>query len=260
MRISSIQMDVELGNPKANREKAARLVEEAMVNNPDVIVLPETWNIGFFPENHDELADSEGECTIDLLGRLAEKFGVNIIGGSVVNKMRGRIYNTSYSFDRQGKVIATYNKIHLFSPSHEDKHFEHGKELCTLELDGVKVGVIICYDLRFPELARSLALQGIQILFVPAEWPHPRSHHWRTLAMARAIENQMFVVAVNGVGKAGETQYCGNSLIVDPWGEIIADAGEEEIIITGDIDLSIIKDIRERINVFRDRRPEEYIV
>lgn len=258
MRVSSIQMDVELGRPKANMEKAAELVEKAMKDKPDVIVLPETWNVGFLPKNYEELADVEGKDTIALLSRLAKKFEVNIIGGSVVNKLGNMIYNTSYSFDRQGKVIAAYNKIHLFSPSREHEYFEHGKELCTFELDGVKAGLIICYDLRFPELARSLALQGVQILFVPAEWPHPRSHHWRILALARAIENQMFVVAVNGAGRTPKAQYCGNSLIIDPWGELIADAGEGEKIITGNLDLSVIKDIRERINVFRDRKPEAY--
>lgn len=258
MRVSSIQMDVELGNPDANREKVVRLIEQAAKEAPDVIVLPETWNTGFIPGNFEELADVEGEGTIPLLGGLAKQHGVNIVGGSVVNKLGGRIYNTSYSFNRQGELIAVYNKIHLFSPAREHEYFEHGNELCVFELDGVKAGVIICYDLRFPELARSLALQGIQVLFVPAEWPHPRSHHWRTLALARAIENQMFVVTVNGAGKAPKAQYCGNSLIIDPWGEIIADAGEGEKVITGNLDLSVIRDIRERINVFRDRTPEVY--
>jgi omega-amidase len=118
--------------------------------------------------------------------------------------------------------------------------------------------VMICYDIRFPELARTLALDGAKILFVPAEWPHPRLHHWRTLLMARAIENQMFVVSCNRVGTSGSTHFFGHSLIIDPWGEIIAEGAEHEEIITAALDLTEVDKVRGRIPVFEDRRPELY--
>ena len=128
----------------------------------------------------------------------------------------------------------------------------------TFTLDGVKCGLIICYDLRFPELTRSLALQDIELLFVPAEWPGIRREHWQTLNRARAIENQIFLACCNGCGTAGETVYGGSSAIYDPWGTILAEAGEHEEIITADCDFAVKEQIRNSIHVFRDRRPEIY--
>mgnify|MGYP000306645884 CR=1 FL=1 len=258
MRIALLQMNVVLGEPETNRSKVEQMVEEAVKEKPDVIVLPETWNTGFFPENVVELADVKGEPACSLLSRLARENNVNIVGGSISNNVDGKVYNTNYVFNRKGELVSEYRKIHLFSPSGEHNYFEHGREISIYEIDGVKAATVICYDIRFVELIRTLALKGIEILFVPAQWPHPRLEHWRTLLKARAIENQMFVAAVNGVGEAGKLEFCGTSMLLDPWGKVIAGAEEDEGIITGEIDLSIIKDIRERINVFRDRRPEVY--
>lgn len=117
---------------------------------------------------------------------------------------------------------------------------------------------MICYDLRFPELARSLALDGAHIVFVPAEWPHPRLNHWRALLQARAIENQMFIVAVNRVGKGGNHTFCGHSMVVDPWGSILAEMKEEEASLTVDIDLEEVDRVRRKIPVFKDRIPDCY--
>lgn len=258
MRISIIQMDVLFSNAPLNRDKARRLFDAAVKDNPDVVVLPETWNLGFFPKNVKDLADIDGEPTCSLLSDLAKEYGINVVGGSIANNENNQTYNTNYVFDRNGKVISKYHKIHLFSPSGEQEYFEHGNKVSIFELDGLKASTIICYDLRFPELVRSLALQGIQILFVPAEWPLARVEHWKTLLRARAIENQMFVVGVNGAGVANEVKYGGNSMIIDPWGEILAHGGENEEIIVKEIDPAIVSDIRSRINVFRDRKPDVY--
>jgi omega-amidase len=122
----------------------------------------------------------------------------------------------------------------------------------------MKAGASICYDIRFPEQARTLSLLGAKILFVAAEWPHPRLHHWRTLLMARAIENQMYVVACNRVGNTAIDSFFGHSMIIDPWGEIIAEGGEREEIVTARIDLTLVDHVRNRIPVFEDRRPELY--
>ena len=123
---------------------------------------------------------------------------------------------------------------------------------------GVPAATIICYDIRFPELARKLALNGAQLLFVPAEWPHPRLHHWRTLLTARAIENQMYVIACNRVGRSGETSFFGHSMIINPWGEIVTEADENEQIVTAEIDLELVAKVRSTIPVFEDRRPDVY--
>jgi len=258
LRISLIQMDVLYSNAPLNRDKASRLFDAAVKENPDVIVFPETWNVGFFPKNVKELADTNGEPTCSLLSDLARRYNVNVVGGSIANNEDNKIYNANYVFDRNGQIISKYNKIHLFSPSGEHEYFEHGNKVSVFELDGLMASTIICYDLRFPELARTLALQGVQILFVPAEWPLARVKHWTTLLRARAIENQMFVVGVNGVGVANEVKYGGNSMIIDPWGEILAHGGENEEIIVREIDPAIVSDIRSGINVFRDRKPTVY--
>jgi len=258
MKLSLLQMDVIFKQPEKNRSKVEKMVQQAMESSPDVLVLPEMWNVGFFPDNVQELADNEGEPSCSLLEKLAKKYNVNIVGGSIANKENGELVNTNYVFNRKGELIAKYNKIHLFSPSGEDKYFTPGTGINTYELDGIKAAAIICYDLRFVELVRMLAIKGIQILFIPAQWPHPRLEHWKTLVKARAIENQMFVAAVNGVGTADNLKFCGNSMLVDPWGEVLVNGGETEGIYSAEIDLAVIKDIRERINVFRDRKPLVY--
>ena len=142
----------------------------------------------------------------------------------------------------------------------EHDYYEAGTHVTTFELDGKKCGIIICYDVRFLELVRTLALTGLDVLFVPAQWPALRKYHWDTLTAARSIENQMFVVACNSCGKAGETVYGGSSHILDPWGNPIVAAGGSEVILTGDLDFSVIEGIRASINVYRDRRPELYTI
>lgn len=259
MKIALLQMDVKLADSSANRSKAAAMVAEAAAAKADTVILPETWNLGFFPqEGLVDLAEPDGGDSRKLLSELAAKNNVNIIGGSVITRKNGGVYNTSYIFDRQGNQLAEYDKIHGFSPSGEHLHFKHGEQLCLFEIDGVKAGLIICYDLRFVELVRTLALQGIQILFVPAEWPHPRLEHWQILNRARAIENQMYVACVNGVGTANALKFCGHSMLIGPFGDILAGAGEEEAIVYGEADWSVIAGIREKINVFRDRKPHLY--
>lgn len=260
MKISLLQMDVFLGERQKNQEKVLEMASKAMVEKPDVLVLPELWDVGFFPKNVVELGDEGGLEAQKFLSELAAKYQVNIVGGSIVRREGDKIFNSQYVYDRQGNLVATYDKVHLFSPSGEDQAFQKGNRLAVYELDGIKMGSIICYDLRFTEWVRMVALEGAQVLFAPAAWPHPRLNHWRLLGQVRAIENQFFVVAVNHAGQAYQLDFCGHSQMVDPWGEVIAEAGEVEEVVTGEVDFSVIQDIRERINVFRDRRPELYEV
>lgn len=258
MKVAALQLDVALGDRSANFVKVDRKIAEAMEGKPDVIVLPELWDLGFFPKNALELGDIEGEQAQEFLQEQAEKHQVNIVGGSIVCRKGDQIFNTQYVYNRSGEKVSEYNKVHLFSPSGEHLAFEAGDKLAVYELDGIKVGSIICYDLRFGEWVRMNALAGAQVLFAPAAWPHPRLNHWRLLGQVRAIENQFFVVSVNHAGQAYALDFCGHSQMVDPWGEVISEAGDGEEILFGELDFSIIQDIRERINVFRDRRPELY--
>jgi len=259
LKISAIQMNMKFADPDQNFIKAEELIRTAAKENVDTIVLPETWNTGFFPiENRNELADNNGERTKLLFSSLSKELNVNIIAGSIMNKKENGLYNTSYIFNKNGDCVAEYSKTHLFSYMHEDDYFNKGENVCVFELDGVKCGIIICYDIRFLELVRTLTLQGIEILFVVAQWPVPRINHWEILNKARAIENQIYVVNVNSCGTAGQTVYGGHSSIISPWGEVLSKAGDEESIITADLDMNIVSEIRNTICVYNDRRTELY--
>lgn len=261
LRLALIQMNIAAGEPDANFARMERGVQEAasLFPKPDLIVLPEMWNTGYALDRIGELADAGGERTRAFFSAFCREHQVNVLAGSVAEKREnGGVTNTLRMFGRDGSVSAEYSKIHLFRLMDEHLHLQPGERLCRFEMEGVSAGAMICYDIRFPELARRLALDGAKILFVPAEWPHPRLHHWRTLLQARAIENQMFVVACNTVGISGKTSFFGHSMVVDPWGEVIAEAGEEETVLTAEIDLALVDEVRGRIPVFEDRRPQWY--
>lgn len=259
MKVCALQVDLIYKNEKKNQNKITELIRTAVERNkPDVFVLPEMWNVSFFPDELEDYADKDGKKTKQFLSDLAEKYHVNIVGGSVATSSDGQFYNTSYTFNRQGGLVHTYNKVHLFSPSNEHQIFTAGNQLGIFELDGVKVGLATCYDLRFVEWIRRMALEDIQVLFVPAAWPHPRVQVWETLLRARAIENQFFVVGVNSVGETDKLKFCGHSTIFDPLGEYLASAREEEMLLWADLDLESIAEIRQDIAVYNDRRPDIY--
>lgn len=261
MKISCIQMDMHLGEVDYNFAHAQALIRETVEReHSDVVVLPETWNTGFFPADLAPCADEDGQRTKETFSALARELNVNIVCGSVTTKKACGFCNTAYVFDRSGAVIAEYDKTHLFTPSGEHHSFTPGSDTCNFTLEGRKCALIICYDIRFPELTRTCTLQGVDLLFVVAQWPDKRSMHLDTLARARAIENQMFLALCNSVGTAGQTHCGGHSALIDPWGEYLAQAGENEEVITGQLDFSTIEGIRSSINVFRDRRPELYCV
>lgn len=260
LNIALIQADIEIGNARANTNKMLDMMEEAAAahTKPDVIVLPELWNTGYALDQIQNIADPMGQETSRMLSEFARKHHIQIVGGSVAERVDDRIYNTMYVFNRQGEQVAKYSKIHLFRLMDEEKHLEAGQQTVTFDLEGIKAGASICYDIRFPELMRTLALGDAQVLFVPAQWPHPRLHHWRTLLMARAIENQMYVVACNRVGTSGDTDFFGHSMIIDPWGEIVVEGNDQESILTGTIDCNLTDEVRAHIPVFEDRRPGLY--
>lgn len=261
LHIALIQMDVKIGKPDENFQHLAHLMERAVSEGetkPDVIVFPEMWNAGYALDEIHHLADEDGARTKEMMAAFSQKHHVQIVAGSVSQKIDGQVFNTIFVFDKNGQLQADYSKMHLFRLMDEEKHLVAGEELGRLQVEGVEAGMMICYDIRFPELARTLALSGARLLFVPAQWPHPRLHHWRTLLMARAIENQMYVIACNRVGTSGTASFFGHSMVIDPWGEIISEAGEEETTVRVTIDLGLVEDVRARIPIFADRRPTLY--
>ena len=259
MKIACVQMNVLAGQPERNYVVAEALIRKAARKQPDVILLPETWNTGFAPQHLDPAqADEDGARTKRLCSALANELGNNLLAGSVTTRRGNECYNTAYGFNRTGELVCSYDKTHLFSPLDEDKAYQKGDSLARFSLDGVFCALITCYDLRFPELARSLALPGLDVLFVVSQWPRQRISHLETLAKARAIENQLFVAACNACGTAYETTFGGRSLVIDPLGKVIRQAGTRESILFAEMQLGMLAQVREAIPMFRNRRPELY--
>ncbi|MBE6969239.1 MAG: carbon-nitrogen family hydrolase [Ruminococcaceae bacterium] len=229
MKVSCIQMASRLFEPEWNYPNARRLLREAASERPDVIVLPEFWNTGFYPRKTLlECCDRNGERTKREIGALAAEFAVNIVAGSVVSRREDGLYNTAYVFDRKGCCIAAYDKRHLYPLSHEDAYFTPGDHLSTFRLDGVLCGIMLCYDIRFPELSRSLAEQGVKVLFLPVEWPTERIDFLRELTVERAVQNGFYVVSCNCSGSNGRMCFGGGSAVIDPQGKTLVLSGETE--------------------------------
>ena len=261
-KIALIQMQVKLADPDFNYSRAEKLLEKAMEKRPDIIVLPETWNTGFYMSRKlKEIADEEGKQTRKFCADFAKENHVNIVAGSATVRQGDSVYNRAYVFDREGKEIGKYDKMHGFSFAKEPLFFEQGNRTVHFHLDGLSCSMAICYDIRFPEWIRRQVLAGeTDLFFVPAAWPEKRLFHWTLLNQARAVENQMYLCAVNQGGVSGGTQYAGNSVLLDPWGEDVCRLGTEEEIAVGEIDTEVIQKIRNTIYVFKDRRPEFDVV
>lgn len=258
MKIACIQMDICFGDIDANFNKAKSLIEEAMEGNPDLIVLPELWSTGYDLTRLNLLADYEAKKSIRFLQDLAKLHNVHFVGGSVASQTANGTYNTLLIVNNNGELIHTYDKAHLFKLMNEHKYLDSGSSKGSFILDDQHLAGVICYDIRFPEWLRAHTIEGAEALFVVAEWPLPRLHHWRSLLIARAIENQCFVIACNRTGADPENIFAGHSMIINPWGEIIIEGNEQEAIVTGTIDLSEVRKVREMIPIFTDRRTDLY--
>lgn len=242
MKISIAQFKSELGALDENFSTAERLI--AAAKNSDVILLPELWSTGYYPLPVENFADAEGERTKKFLCAAAKKFSVNIIGGSVIVESGGKIFNRCLVANRHGELAAAYDKTHLFSFAEEDKVFSAGEKISVVEPDGVKCGLAICYDLRFPEFIRKIALMGAEIIFIPAAWSLKRLTPRQILTKARAIENQIFVVFANSAGK---------SEVVNPRGEVVAESGRGEEILSAEINLHERAEVISAMNLLDDR-------
>lgn len=259
MKISVLQMNVTVGDYAKNVAEVERLAAEAMKEKCDVLLLPELWDVGFFPRPIEDCTDEDATRARTFMKELAKKHGVNLVGGSVAVRTGETIKNTCFVYDRNGEEIAEYSKTHLFSPAHEGDIFKAGDKLTTFTLDGVKCGVLICYDLRFADAAHLLTKAGIDLLFIPAEWPMVRLDHWRTLNRTRAIDNQIFVACCNAVGFfANGLALAGHSAIIGPWGDRLAETDDEAGIITAEIDIALRAKILKSFDFAADRREDLY--
>ena len=242
MKITLIQFKSKLGEVEKNFETAERLIDCA--KNSDVAVLPELWTTGYFPTPLEKFADKNAESAVDFISTLSKKNNLNIIAGSVIAEVDGKFYNRSLISNRAGEIVATYDKAHLFTFAGEEKIFSAGNKIVKFEIDDVKCGIAICYDLRFPEFIRKIALQGAEVLFVPAAWSLKRLVPRQILTKARAIENQMFIVFVNSAGI---------SEIINPLGETVLESKTDEQVLTVEIDITSRRKIIENMNLLADR-------
>lgn len=258
VKIALIQMDISFGNPTVNRERVTELIARASSKLSDIIVLPELWTTGYDLARLNEIAETDQGETEALLSELARRYHVNLVAGSIAKKTEEGITNTLVVFNRKGEKVSEYSKAHLFRLMEEEKYLIPGHKKGLFQLGGTSCGGMICYDIRFPEWMRAHVLAGAQVLFIPAEWPIQRIDHWQTILRARAIENQCFVVACNRVGKDLNNTFGGHSVVIGPWGEIIAEASTGEEVLYAEIDLNEVEKIRQTIPVFEDRREELY--
>ncbi len=259
MQIAIIQPIIVSGDKKANYLKMSQLIEQAvgLSPKPDVIVLPELWSTGYALQELDHIASDQGQEEATFLGDLAQKHGVWFAGGSVAAKTSEGVTNRAQIINRQGRIEAFYDKIHLVPMLDEHLYLTAGDKICVHDIEGVNFGFSICYDIRFCEFIRKLALEGAQVLVVAAQWPLVRLSHWQALLKARAIENQCYLVAANNTAM-GNVPFAGHSTAVGPDGSTLVQfefvEGVQQVV----IDVTKVEQIRNAVPVFQDRRPDLY--
>jgi omega-amidase len=256
-KISLAQLHIHAGDLDSNLQNALRMIESAVNEHSQLVLLPELWSSGYDLENAIGYAQ-ETPRILALLQELSQQHQI-CIGGSLLESTTGGIYNTFAWIDPSSPIPVYYRKAHLFRLMQEEKWLQPGKALQTVHAPWGKSGLAICYDLRFPELFRHYALQDVNTFILSAEWPSHRIDHWQTLLRARAIENLSFVLAANCIGPAYKDQFGGHSAVISPWGEtLIEGSAFEEELLTTEIDTDQIERARGFLPVFEDRREDLY--
>ncbi|MEU6243359.1 carbon-nitrogen family hydrolase [Streptomyces sp. NPDC047024] len=255
MRASLIQIAVDDRESVADRrQRAVALVREQA--GADLVVLPELWTIGAFAyEDFGTESEPLEGPTHEAMAKAAADAGVWLHAGSIPERdPDGTLYNTSLVFSPSGDLVAAYRKIHRFGfDQGEAVLMGAGSDLVTARLPDTTLGLGTCYDLRFPELFRSLTAAGAETLVLPAGWPERRRAHWTLLAQARAVENQAFVLACGTAGTHAGVPQAGHSIVVDPWGEVLAEAGADEEVLTVEFDPAKVAETREQFPALKDR-------
>ena len=255
VKAAALQFTIALGDIDANLAHVTKTLRSLARQGVELAVLPEMWSCGFAYRELNDLARRTPEL-VALLSELSSELSMVIVG-SLPEAHGDKVFNTAYLLDR-GTLAGSYRKLHLFSLMGEDRALDRGDSILVADTSVGRIGVMICYDLRFPELARRLALEGAEIIVLPGEWPKPRDEHWRTLLRARAMENQLFVIAANCCGVVGKLDFFGQSLIIGPKGELLAEGGYQSCEPSALLDPAEMALWRESITCFKDRRPDCY--
>ena len=270
MQAAVIQLNSRKINRHENVVNAMRLVDQAAQQGAEFVLLPECMTFVGTYDHYAEIAEDIAGPTAEMAAKSARKNGIYLHIGSLTERspLPGKYYNTSLLFNPQGELIATYRKVHLFDidvpgqvSETESAFVLPGDQLLTVKLPKLHLGMSICFDLRFPELYKALALAGAQVLVIPSAFSRPTGRaHWHALLRARAIENHAYVLAAcqYGTDKAGHWFY-GHSLIVDPWGVILAEGpANQKAVLIAELDMEQVEKRREQIQVLKLRKPEVY--
>ncbi|WP_018685850.1 carbon-nitrogen family hydrolase [Actinokineospora enzanensis] len=251
MRIALIQVASPAEEtPAQRRERVAAMVADA--RGADLVVLPELWAVGYFAfDAYEHAAESLEGPTVTTAREWARALNAHVHLGSIVERdERGRLFNTAVSIAPDGSIAQTYRKIHVFGyASREAQLLTAGDRVAVSDT----VGLTTCYDLRFPELWRSMVDRGAETVVVPAAWPAARREHWRLFTSCRAVEEQVLVIACNAVGTQHGTELAGTSRIVDPWGTVLVEAGTDEGVTTAEVDPAVVAATRAEFPVLADR-------
>lgn len=268
MRVAAIQLN-STDEKERNLAAAERLVREAAAAGAEFVALPEKWNLLAGGEELADGAEPLDGPSLSAARSWASEHGIHLLAGSVSERGEEgqKASNTSVLIGPDGEDLAIYRKIHMFDVdaggvSYRESEFERpGNEPVTAQVGGVVAGLTVCYDLRFPELFRILALRGARLIAVPSAFTLATGRdHWEVLLRARAIENQLFVIAANQVGQAPpHFSSFGRSMIVDPWGVVLATAADEECVVSADLDLAAQERIRESLPSLANRQPLAYV-
>lgn len=250
MKVATIQLSINACESKKERIKRVEGIIDQLEGS-DLILLPELWNVGFFSfDNYRTESETMQGETVTMLSEKAKKLGAYIFSGSFIEKHNEKLYNASVLIDDKGKIVGHYRKIHLFGyGSKERELLSPGDKIEVVDTSFGKIGLSICYDLRFPELFRRMVDKGAEIILNCAAWPYPRVEHWNILNQVRAIENQCYFLSCSCAGE----KFIGRSMVVDPWGTIVSSASERETILKSEIFPENVRKIRSEFTALKDR-------
>jgi omega-amidase len=265
-KLALCQMTISM-DKKQNLATAESMIRRAAENGANVISLPEMFNCPYSNEYFREYAEAENGETVQFLSALSKQLKIILIGGSIPELCENKVYNTSYSFNADGEIIGKHRKVHLFDIDvpggirfMESETLTAGEDMTILDTEFGKIGVAICYDVRFPELFRKMTLAGCKLIILPAAFNMTTGPaHWELTMRARALDNQIYFAAVSPARSTdGPYQAFGNSCVVDPWGEICGKTGARESIVYSEIDYNYLEEIRNQLPLLKHRKPELY--
>ena len=265
MRVAALQFDVRRGAARENLAEVERGLREAAARGVELAVLPEMWPSSFPGPKADLAALVESDASSwKRVAELSRELGLSVAGSGFGEQARALPRNRARLVSR-GATLLEYDKVHLFSPTAETESFSGGElPPQTVEFAGARVACLVCYDLRFPELTRRTFVDGAEVLCVSAQWPLARASHWRALVLGLAVQNQSFVVACNRTGtdvigrRELVLEFPGNSLVASPHGVVLAEGTPQDTLVVAELDLELVRDLRRRVPVARDRRPQLY--